>query len=123
MARRVRLAPLTEPANGHEARALVRRYAVTDVERVIGFLRQSPTLVSLLAEATEAVGEHFPDMPLALEVVADPDVSDAEHLALSVGTSLPVPEAFDRLQHFDEDWWLDRLPRAEGKLVITLTFA
>ncbi len=123
MARRVRPGPLVEPANGRAVRALVRRYALTDEKRVTEFLRQFPALVPLLAEATEAVGEHFPDMPLALEVVADPDVSDAVHLALAVGTSLPVPEAFDRLQRFDEEWWLDHLPRAEGKLVITLVFA
>ena len=39
-----------------------------------------------------------------------------------VETALDVEEAATRLDTFETTWWLDHLPRAQGKLFFTLEF-
>jgi hypothetical protein len=60
---------------------------------------------------------------LVLEVVQEPDAMEASpELFLYVQTRLPVAEARAKLAELDEGWWLDALPRAEGRLSIALEY-
>jgi len=52
----------------------------------------------------------------------DPEVAGWEDLRVDVETTLPVEEADRRLEAFATAWWLEQLPRAEGKLFFTLAF-
>jgi hypothetical protein len=86
------------------------------------YLDENPFLVPLLAEAGRILPRHFPDATLRLEVVIDPEVPNEKQLVLSIAPRLPAPEALAVLRRFDEGWWLDRLPEAQDRLAITLTF-
>jgi hypothetical protein len=84
----------------------------------------SPHLVPLLIEARQQVGRVFgPDAPLVLEVVENPDASEAlPELFMYIQTRLPVQAARARLAQLDDEWWLDALPRAAGRLNIGLEY-
>jgi hypothetical protein len=73
-------------------------------------------------DAEQAVRRHFPGTDLRLEVATDPEVAGVTHLVLSINQDGSVDRALNRLRRFDDDWWLDQIHRARGKLVITLAF-
>jgi hypothetical protein len=84
----------------------------------------NPQLVPLLLEARQQVERVFgSDVPMVLEVVQNPEAADASsELFAYIQTPLPVPEAREKLERLDEEWWLDALPRAEGRLSIALEY-
>jgi hypothetical protein len=85
---------------------------------------RNPHLVSLLREAREQVDRVFgSSAPIDLEVVENPEAADSSpELFAFIQTPLPVPAARERLERLDEEWWLDALPRAEGRLNIALEY-
>lgn len=88
---------------------------------VRAFLAMHPFLVPLLVAAAAQLHTSFPSPDLWLEVSADPD-NGYTQLLLSVVIALSVAEADQRLQHFDEVWWLDQMEQAQGTLCILLRF-
>jgi hypothetical protein len=105
-----------------ETQWLGQLYTFRQQAEVLRFLERFPFLVSLLLEAHGQVENYFPRSPVSLEVVADPEVADDCQLVLSIATDFAPDEAVDRLERFDEDWWLDALDRAQGKLCINVEF-
>jgi hypothetical protein len=90
-------------------------------ELVDGFLRENPSLSSLLFGAYGTVRKYFgPDAQMALEIVADPEALGDQQLFVLIRTELPRKEARARLAKLDRDWWLRALPAAEGKMEIAL---
>src|SRR5712691_4503259 len=90
---------------------------------VDAFLTRYPFVVSLLRECIDPLWEIFGDQTtLSVTVEADPEVEDWEYLVIAVRTTLPADEAQARLDAFDAVWWLDALPRAQGKVLFTLEF-
>jgi hypothetical protein len=88
---------------------------------VDGFLRENPSLSSLLFGAHGAVRKYFDSgVKTALEVVADPEALGDRQLLVLIRTKLPRKEARARLAELDRGWWLDALPAADGKMEITL---
>jgi hypothetical protein len=100
----------------------IRGYEVRDTARVYAFLQSHTFLLSLLAEAQREIGEHFPDAPLALEVVADPDGGMSMQLIVSICTPLVPDIALAQLDRLDESWWHEALSRACHKLSIILEY-
>ena len=90
---------------------------------VDAFLTRYPFVVSLLRECIDPLWGIFGDQTtLSVTVEADPEVEDWEYLVIAVRTTLPADEAQARLDAFDTAWWLDALPRAQGKVLFTLEF-
>ena len=106
------------------ARALADLFLVRGGRSVEGVTTELPQLVPLLHEAHGQVQRVFgAEAPLVLEVVANPEASDATpDLFLYVQTQLSVAAARERLAQLDDEWWLDALPRAEGRLAIALEY-
>jgi hypothetical protein len=101
---------------------LERLYTFRERAEVLAFLERHPFLVSLLLEAYGEIGNYFSDSPIFLEVVTDPEAFDDHQLAVSIATNLDPDEAIDTLEQFDENWWLDALDQAQGKLCIDVEF-
>lgn len=118
-----RAAPATSEAAQPEAAALAALYSFVDGERVVAFLASAPFLVPLLSEAAAVIRRHFDAASLSLEVVDDPDLEHDRQLALVIATPLAPEKASERLQRFDDAWWLERLPLAHDRLFVTLAFA
>jgi hypothetical protein len=79
-------------------------------------------LVPLLDAAYDITTRYFAPLSLALEVIADPDSADDQQMVLFVVLKGTPTEAFAKLQRFDEEWWLDAMDEAKGKLCISLEF-
>ncbi len=87
------------------------------------FLKCYPFLLLLLKESVDPLREIFGDETmLSVSVETDPEVEDWEYLVIAVRTTLPADQAQAQLDAFDAAWWLDNLPRAQGKLLFTLEF-
>ena len=97
---------------------LERLYTFREREEVLWFLERYPFLVPLLLEAYYEIEKYFPHSQVFLEVVTDPEAIDDYQLIAFIATNFGPDEAVDRLEQFDEDWWLDALNRAQGKLCI-----
>ena len=84
----------------------------------------NPQLVPLLLEARENVERVFgSDAPVVLAVVENPEAADSlPELFVYIQTPLPVAAAREKLEQLDEEWWLDALPRAGGRLNIALEY-
>jgi hypothetical protein len=90
---------------------------------VDAFLNRYPFLILLLKESVDPLKAHFDETAiLSVTVETDPEVEDWEYLVIAVRTTLPADEAQARLDAFDAAWWLDALPRAQGKVLFTLDF-
>jgi hypothetical protein len=49
-------------------------------------------------------------------------VDSLPELFVYIQTPLPVTAAREKLEQLDEEWWLDALPRAGGRLNIALEY-
>ncbi|MCX7707648.1 MAG: hypothetical protein N2204_06550 [Anaerolineae bacterium] len=100
-----------------------RIYGFRGEAEAVRFLRMHPALIDLLLEALPHVERYFgPHPEVVLEVVVDPEASDSEELFANIRTSLPVEEALECLNQFDEEWFLDQLARTEGRFNFNLEF-
>lgn len=96
-------------------------YITPDPVKVQGFLTQHPHVKQLLHEAQEPLQRTFgKDVDVSVTVINDPDIAPGELLVSSIQTSLPATQALARLNTFDETWWLDNAPCANGQLVFKL---
>lgn len=77
-------------------------------------------LVPLIREVSSRVNDYFGSVPFFLERFLDPDSPDDGKLVVSILSDLDPDAADAALERFDEEWWLDNLPRADGKLCVTL---
>jgi hypothetical protein len=99
------------------------RYVTNDPAGVEAFLARYPFLAPLLTEALPALEAAFgAERPFVVAVERDPEVAGWEDLVVLVETPLDVEAAATRLDTFETTWWLDQLPRAQGKLFFTLEF-
>lgn len=97
-------------------------FSLRDRSRVESFLIANDFLFGLLIEAGGQINRRFPAAGMALEVIADPDGTEADQLFLFIHTTLPPKEARLKLKEFDRDWWLSALKRARGRLCISLEY-
>ena len=105
------------------ALALIERmYILRNSQTVTSFLEQHPFLVSLLGETHQKIQDYFPQAPVFLEVVSDPEAVHDLQLVASVGTDLAVDTAFDKLKQFDHEWFLGVLDQARGVFYVNVEF-
>ncbi len=87
------------------------------------FLQAHPFLLPLLVEAHEKIAEYFePSTKPILEVITDPESEDGRELFVLVPTHDTPEEALSRLERLDQEWWLDVLPQALGKMTIDVEY-
>jgi len=93
-----------------------------DDRAVDQFLTANNFLVDLLCTVAVKLEEHLLRCELFLEVISYPDSIDDKQLVVSVRTDMSDDDADDALEKFDDDWWLDNLHRAQGKVCVVLEF-
>jgi hypothetical protein len=90
---------------------------------VMSFIEDHPLLVPLLEEAYINIVRYFGPYPhVFLEVISDPEATNDRQLFAFIGTHLSPDQALNSLERFDEEWWLDVLDQAQGKLCIDIEF-
>lgn len=101
---------------------LEQRYSFRDREEVLSFLESNSFLVPLLFEIRQQLDHYLTMTEIYLKVVAEPDSYDDEQLVVSIVPGMEPDVAYDRLEAFDDDWWLDNIEAADNKVCITLEF-
>ena len=76
----------------------------------------------MLTEAYQELRKYFLSEDLKLELVADPEIAGDQQLFVYIFTSLSATDALKGFDEFDEQWWLDRIDRANGLLNFNLRF-
>lgn len=95
-------------------------YIINNKAEVGRFLGQNTFLIPLLGLLYSPIQSFFPDTPLSLEVIRDPEIPDQIQLLVNILTHLEIKEALKQLRNFDLTWWLKNAPLAQGKLIIDL---
>ena len=104
-------------------RRIEELYSLNDRSTVKRFISNYPELANLLIEAFPHVQYHFGSYPdVELEVIRDPESDNFEELFAYIRTPLPPEAALKKLDQLDEEWFLDQLPRTEGKFNFNLEF-
>lgn len=102
---------------------LNKRYMFRRSSEVFEFLVDNPSLITLVEEAYGKIREYFPSAKLILEVFNDPEADGEKELVIFIHTDLHPNEAFNKLEHFDEHWWLDATSDTAKNLNIHVEFA
>ena len=98
--------------------SLEKLYTFREKTEVLDFLEKHPFLIPLLLEAHPHIRQHFPESPLFLEYVPDPEIDDPQ-LVVYVVTNLDPEEALDRMDLF-YDWWVKVPNRGQSKMYVSL---
>lgn len=99
-------------------------YIALNPEPVERFLAEHPGVTQVLLEAKKPLRDAFgKGVQVSVTVTSNPEVAEGEFLVSRIQTSLSARQARSRLDRFDETWWLDNAPRAEGQLIFTIAFA
>ncbi len=93
--------------------ALPRLFELIEDEETLGFLREHPFLLPLLAELRREVDAHFdPWTPVLLDLRTDPEEGDTALFA-RIRSGFDLDESLRRWRRLVDDWWLDALPRSD----------
>lgn len=128
MARRLKSPPIADldhKTSGVAAADLARLeewYSFREHDTVVDWLEQYPFLVPLLLEGYDQMRKHFPDSPISLQVVYDPEDAGLTELVAYIITDLDDDEALNRLYRIGEDWWLQVISQADLKMDIDVEF-
>jgi hypothetical protein len=96
---------------------LEKLYTIREPEKVQQYLGENPYLLPLLFEAPDHIHRYFPNVPLFLNYVPDPEI--AEYNSLIVGyrfnyQAVDPEDYIDKDSQFWRDWGfkaIDRLPK------------
>ena len=99
-------------------------YKLSLSEEVRVFLNDNLGLADLLIEAISPLNSVFSEIDrLDLEIFGDPEDTEHREIACSIFTKLEPKEALQRLNRFDENWFLGHLDQTGGMLNFRLDFA
>jgi len=96
-------------------------YEADDWNQVVAFLSANPYLRDLLLKAIPEIERHFGQgTKVSLELLQEPDAPGQTELFALIHTTLRPEFGLRLLDVFDEEWWLDRISYAQGKLNFSL---
>jgi hypothetical protein len=90
-------------------------YTLVNPTDIREFLKNNKYLIPLISEAYHKLQVFFPPSTVFMEVLQN-------EMVISVGTSLSANEAKNKLDEFDERWWLNECIKSNAKLCITVEF-
>jgi hypothetical protein len=96
-------------------------FEIVDYKSTVEFIAKYPDLTSLLNQTRRAIRRYFKDTKTRVVPKTDPETGK-EELWLYVYTDLPVPEALNILDKFDEDFFIKILKKSDNKLCFDLIF-
>lgn len=109
---------------GVKAARLEDFYDARDWASVKRHLQQDPNSALLLTEAQAPLKRLFgADARIALEVVQEPEGGEAERLFVRIHTGGDWQAAFDKMDRFDEEWWLDASATLASRLEFSIAYS
>jgi|GEM_PF-3510490 len=116
----MKIIPMKSPNEAQTACCDIEQLSkMFDVDKeVYDFIRDNSFLLPLLGTIYSKIFDFFSDAKLGLEVVKDPEIQNDYQLLLSVATNLDPESAVKKLFEFDQQWWLENMYQAQGKLCL-----
>jgi len=99
-----------------EIESLEKFYTFRGKTKILQFLAKYPFLISTLLSVPDNIRTYISDSQLSLEVLTDPEINDYLQLFIQISTQLDLDEAIDKLDKFEDDWWL-QIPYEVRKLI------
>jgi len=102
---------------------LEQLYSLRKRSEVMKYLANNFFLFPFLQDVYEQIRSYFgkSGQPI-LEVVTDPEAIEDQELVIFIHTTLSADEAIERLEQFDEQWWLNAPVNIRKKLCIDVEF-
>ncbi len=114
----------TSPATATSEAGLARlaeHYEFRNWDDIVDFVREHPEVVGPLLDGAEVVPRYFgSEAPLALKVEWARESDGRPELIALIGTDMDVDASLTALRRFDEEWWLDAMPRTGYDLIFSL---
>jgi hypothetical protein len=82
---------------------------IADVQEVVSYLSQHPNASAVVEETYFALKDFFSSSPIRLEIYSDPEGERSPELALIAETEEEPDIALEKLDHFDEEFWLSHI--------------
>ncbi len=101
---------------------ILSAYSLQHIGKVQRFLEDNQFILPLLLLSRLYIERYFPGAEVLLDIETDADEGKDQQLVALIVTSLSPDEAFQHLQEFDEQWWLDVIDQTQMKLSISLEF-
>lgn len=95
------------PLSQTDIESLDKLYNLRGKSEILQFLEQNDFLIPVLLEAPGKISNYFPDAELFLECVTDPETVGEAMLELAISMNLDPDEAVDKLDRFQDEWWLN----------------
>lgn len=101
-----------------------KQYSIpeSDLSDVEQFLDKHKDIANLVLEAYTKIRDFFTSETLLLELISDISIEGGEELFVYIQTHLSVEEAVEKINDFDEQWFLDQLSRTKGLFNFNLRF-
>jgi hypothetical protein len=101
-----------------------KKYSIpeSDLSNVEQFLDKHKDIANLVLEAYTKIRDFFTSETLLLELISDTSIEGGEELFVYIQTYLSVEEAVEKINNFDEQWFLDQLSRTKGLFNFNLRF-
>ncbi len=101
---------------------IVKVYSISNPKEVFRFLQEHPSLPEVVWEAAHVLRYIFGlDTPLELKLLRDPETGEEELFAF-VHVDAPVEEALQKLDVFDDEWFLDKQGIVNGRFNVDVVF-
>jgi hypothetical protein len=97
-------------------------YGFRGKEEVNNFIKANPQIEEILIEASGEINRYFPDSQPILKHFSDPETTGEQHLIISIPTIYSPKETLTRLDQLEDEWWVENVYRAEGKVSINVEF-
>ena len=98
---------------------MLSEYQVASADVLRAIAGRSPTVVETLSEARKVIRKYFGSgTPAHLMLQADPEIRGSEPIVVEVRTPADMKDAFERLERFDEEWWLDAGRKESAEICI-----
>ncbi|MEG3971380.1 hypothetical protein QUA00_27720 [Microcoleus sp. T2B6] len=100
---------LTElkPVSLVDIESLEKLYSWRGKTEILQFLEKHQFLIPVLLEAADKICHYFPDAKLFIECVTDPEAVEDSMLELAICMNVTPEEAVDKLNQFQDEWWLN----------------
>ena len=102
---------------------LAREYEIRNPSEVALFLRDNTFLLDLLEEIPSKLRKFFGGKSkFAVELLSEPEFPSSREIFVLVLTEENAEQARNKMDKFDEKWWLKNLDKARCKLNVSLEY-
>jgi hypothetical protein len=94
-------------------------YQIEDFDAVEAYVSKHRGVVPFLADIPVQARRYFPNAPLTLELLTDPENGE-QLLLVMILTEQEIHDAWKEFERFRQEWYLDNLEQADHKVSIDL---